>query len=53
MKPRGMAAFYPLILARTTGEETIPQIFLGDHAIGGYRELCALDADGTLVDMFR
>lgn len=35
-------------LAETTGRRTVPQIFIGDHAVGGYTDLRALDASGEL-----
>lgn len=28
-------------LARVTGRQTVPQIFVGEHSIGGYTELAA------------
>ena len=31
-----------------TGRRTVPQIFIGGKAIGGYDELAALDASGEL-----
>ncbi|MGI9233088.1 MAG: glutaredoxin 3 [Woeseiaceae bacterium] len=31
-----------------SGNRTVPQIFVGDTAIGGFDELCALDASGEL-----
>lgn len=33
-------------LARVTGQRTVPQIFVGERAIGGYRELAAALRDG-------
>ena len=30
-------------LVETTGRRTVPQIFIGEKAIGGYDELAALD----------
>jgi glutaredoxin 3 len=33
-------------LVETTGRTTVPQIFVGDRAIGGYTDLRALDASG-------
>lgn len=33
-------------LVATTGMRTVPQIFVGDHATGGYQETRALDAAG-------
>ncbi len=36
-------------LVETTGRRTVPQIFIGDEAIGGYDELLALDERGSLA----
>lgn len=33
-------------LVEATGRTTVPQIFVGDTAIGGYTDLRALDASG-------
>jgi glutaredoxin 3 len=35
-------------LVETTGRRTVPQIFFGDEAIGGYDDLAALDKAGRL-----
>ncbi len=35
-------------LKERTGHQTVPQIFVGDHFIGGYRELSAFEATGEL-----
>ena len=35
-------------LVETTGRRTVPQIFIGDEAIGGFDELRALDVSGEL-----
>jgi glutaredoxin 3 len=35
-------------LAETTGQRTIPQIFIGDEPVGGYTELANLERTGTL-----
>lgn len=35
-------------LVETTGQRTIPQIFIGDEPVGGYTELAALERSGTL-----
>jgi len=35
-------------LVKTTGRRTVPQIFLGDEAVGGSDDLHALDASGAL-----
>ena len=38
-------------LVRETGRRTVPQIFVGERAVGGYRELQALDRSGELAAM--
>lgn len=38
-------------LVSVTGHKTVPQIFIDARAIGGYRELCALDGSGELTAM--
>jgi glutaredoxin 3 len=35
-------------LVETTGQRTVPQIFFGDEAIGGFTDLAALDRSGAL-----
>lgn len=35
-------------LIRRTGWKTVPQIFIGDRMIGGYRELTTLESEGKL-----
>jgi glutaredoxin 3 len=35
-------------LVRVTGRRTVPQIFVGGEAIGGYTDLAALDRSGQL-----
>jgi glutaredoxin 3 len=37
-----------IMLARTGGRRTVPQIFIGDRHVGGYDELAALDRAGEL-----
>jgi glutaredoxin 3 len=34
-----------------TGQRTVPQIFIGDQFIGGYRELASLSSNGQLTSM--
>ena len=44
----------PALLAEMqerSGQRTVPQIFVGDTAIGGFDELCALDKSGELDKM--
>ncbi len=36
-------------LVETTGQRTVPQIFIGDESIGGYQELAALSRSGSLL----
>jgi glutaredoxin 3 len=38
-------------LVEMTGRRTVPQIFIGGEAIGGYHELAALDRSGKLKAM--
>ncbi|MCB0356130.1 MAG: glutaredoxin, partial [Bdellovibrionales bacterium] len=35
-------------LKEKTGMQTVPQIFIGEHFVGGYRELAAFEATGEL-----
>jgi glutaredoxin 3 len=35
-------------MARLTGQRTVPQIFVGDHHVGGFDDLVELDMDGEL-----
>lgn len=35
-------------LVETTGQSTVPQIFVGERAIGGYTDMRALDSAGGL-----
>jgi len=35
-------------MMRRTGRRTVPQIYIGDHHVGGYDELAALDREGRL-----
>jgi glutaredoxin 3 len=35
-------------LVERTGWKTVPQIFIGNEMIGGYRELTGLDREGKL-----
>jgi glutaredoxin 3 len=38
----------PVMLQRSGGQRTVPQIFIGDLHVGGYDELAALDSSGEL-----
>ncbi len=35
-------------LIRTTGQRTVPQIFINDQSVGGFDEVWALDRKGEL-----
>ena len=41
------------VMMQSTGRRTVPQIFIGDHHVGGCDDLMALDADGGLVPMLQ
>lgn len=34
-----------------TGRRTVPQIYIGEHHVGGYDDLVALDRNGQLVPL--
>ena len=36
------------MLKRSNGAKTVPQIFIGEHHVGGNTELQALESDGKL-----
>jgi glutaredoxin 3 len=38
-------------LVETTRRRTVPQIFIGERAIGGYEELRAIDESGELAGL--
>jgi glutaredoxin 3 len=40
-------------LVDTTGRRTVPQIFIGGEAIGGFDDLAALDQSGKLAEMLQ
>jgi len=39
------------MLARSGGRRTVPQIFIGDHHVGGFDDLYALDRAGKLDEL--
>jgi len=41
------------MLARSGGRRTVPQIFIGDHHVGGFDDLYALDKAGKLDELTR
>ena len=38
-------------MMRLTGRRTVPQIYIGEHHVGGFDDLSALDAGGELEPM--
>ena len=36
------------VMRERSGRETVPQVFIGEHHVGGYTDLAALDAAGQL-----
>ena len=38
---------------KSNGAKTVPQIFIGEHHVGGNAELQALDRDGRLSSLLR
>lgn len=40
-----------IAMMKRTGRRTVPQIYIGDHHVGGYDELAALDRAGTLTEL--
>lgn len=40
-------------MMQRTGRRTVPQIFIGDHHVGGCDELIALDRSGGLLPMLQ
>jgi glutaredoxin 3 len=40
-------------LVQTTGQRTVPQIFVGDRSLGGFSDIDALDREGKLDAILR
>jgi glutaredoxin 3 len=40
-------------LVQMTGRRTVPQIFIGAEAIGGYADLARLNSEGKLQELLR
>ena len=36
-----------------TGRRTVPQIYIGEHHVGGYDDLAALDRNGELLPLLQ
>ena len=45
------AAQRALMLQRSGGSRTVPQIFINDHHVGGFDELAAADRSGKLASL--
>ena len=39
------------MIKKTNGQRTIPQIFFGEHYVGGYAELRALEKENKLKEL--
>ena len=39
--------------AKSNGRRTIPQIFFGDHHVGGYQELRILEKEQKLLELLK
>jgi len=42
-----------VMMARSRGRHTVPQIFIGEQHVGGYDDLAALDKKGLLDALLR
>ncbi|HET7832072.1 MAG TPA: glutaredoxin 3 [Gallionella sp.] len=40
-------------MTEKTGRRTVPQIYIGDHHVGGYDDLAALDRAGGLDELLK
>ena len=40
-------------LAETSGQKTVPQVFVGDRPLGGFSDIDALDREGKLDPILR
>jgi len=40
-----------ITMMQRTGRRTVPQIYIGEHHVGGYDDLAALDRAGRLATM--
>ena len=41
------------MIKKANGKRTIPQIFFGDHHVGGYVELRELEKKGELINLLK
>lgn len=42
-----------VMLARSGGRRTVPQIFINDHHVGGFDDLLAADRTGKLAELLK
>jgi glutaredoxin 3 len=40
-------------MMQKTGRRTVPQIYIGEHHVGGFDDLAQLDREGGLIPMLR
>ena len=40
-----------IVMTEKTGRRTVPQIYIGEHHVGGYDDLAALDRSGKLSEL--
>jgi glutaredoxin 3 len=40
-------------MVETTGRRTVPQIFIGDHHVGGFDDLSAINQSGELTTLLK
>lgn len=63
LKQRGVATIEKIFIdrhpelmqemMRITGRRTVPQIFIGDHHVGGYDDLAELDSNDGLIPLLQ
>ena len=39
-------------MMKKSGRRTVPQIFIGEHHVGGFDDMAKLDRDGQLMGLF-
>lgn len=48
LQPELMAA-----MMQKTGRRTVPQIYIGEHHVGGFDDMAALDSQGGLIPLLQ
>ena len=51
LKARGVEHIEEVRIDLSSGRRTVPQIFIGDHHVGGCDDLIALDSSGGLMPL--